>query len=100
MPVKPLISGLVSARTSLRALDGDERGAAAVEFAFLLPLLTLMLLGTIELGRAINMDGTRAALTEPAPKSRPTQAEIVPQHVKQRCIGIIDIHRHRVAIHL
>ena len=56
MPVKPLISGLVRARTSLRALDGDERGAAAVEFAFLLPLLTLMLLGTMELGRAVNMD--------------------------------------------
>jgi Flp pilus assembly protein TadG len=39
-----------------RALAGDKRGSAAVEFGFLLPLMTLMLLGTIELGRAINMD--------------------------------------------
>jgi len=40
----------------LRALLRDKRGAAAVEFAFLAPLLTLMLLGTIELARAINID--------------------------------------------
>jgi Flp pilus assembly protein TadG len=56
MPVKPLIRGLDRARRSPRALAGDTRGTAAVEFAFLLPLLTLMLLGTMELGRAINMD--------------------------------------------
>ena len=36
-------------------LTRDKRGSAAVEFAFLAPLLTLMLLGTIEMGRAINM---------------------------------------------
>ncbi len=31
-------------------------GAAAVEFGFLAPLLLLMLLGTIEIGRAVNTD--------------------------------------------
>lgn len=41
---------------SLGCFARDKRGSAAVEFAFLAPLLTLMLLGTIELGRAINMD--------------------------------------------
>ena len=41
---------------SLRRRLSDKRGSAAVEFAFLMPLLTLMLLGTMELGRAINMD--------------------------------------------
>lgn len=34
----------------------DAGGNAAVEFGFIAPLLLLMLLGTVELGRAINMD--------------------------------------------
>lgn len=32
----------------------SERGAAAVEFAILLPLLVMLVLGTIEFGRAYN----------------------------------------------
>ncbi len=44
------------ARRLLHTLLRDKRGSAAVEFAMLMPLLTLMLLGTMELGRAINMD--------------------------------------------
>lgn len=32
----------------------DAKGSAAIEFGFLAPLLMLMLLGTVELGRAIN----------------------------------------------
>jgi Flp pilus assembly protein TadG len=41
---------------ALRAAWRCEQGAAATEFAFLAPLLMLMLLGTIEVGRAISMD--------------------------------------------
>ena len=41
---------------SLRRLWPETRGAAAVEFGFLAPLLLLMLLGTIEVARAINID--------------------------------------------
>jgi Flp pilus assembly protein TadG len=40
----------------LRRLWHDGRGSAAIEFAYMAPLLLLLLLGTIETGRAINMD--------------------------------------------
>lgn len=40
-------------RASLRSLRADTYGGAAIEFGLLAPLLMLMLLGTIELGRAI-----------------------------------------------
>lgn len=42
--------------TRSRGLLRDERGTAAIEFGFLAPLLMLMLLGTVELGRAISTD--------------------------------------------
>jgi Flp pilus assembly protein TadG len=41
---------------ALRRIRSDTRGAAAVEFAYLAPILVLMLLGTIEVGRAVNID--------------------------------------------
>jgi Flp pilus assembly protein TadG len=34
--------------------EASERGAAAVEFALLLPVLLMLVLGTIEFGRAYN----------------------------------------------
>jgi Flp pilus assembly protein TadG len=62
---------------------GGERGAAAVEFALLLPLLLLLVFGIIDFGRAINAqitltqaarEGARlAALGQPNVVSR-TQA--------------------------
>ncbi len=42
--------------SALQAAWRCQRGAAATEFAYLAPLLILMLLGTIEIGRAISMD--------------------------------------------
>jgi Flp pilus assembly pilin Flp len=41
----------------------DDRGAAAVEFGLLLPVLTLLVFGTIEFGRAWNV---RQTLTDAA----------------------------------
>jgi Flp pilus assembly protein TadG len=41
---------------SLKSLWRHTQGTAAVEFAYIAPLLALMLLATIEFGRAINVD--------------------------------------------
>ena len=43
-------------RNALGRLWRHSQGSAAVEFAYLAPLLLLMLLATIEFGRAINID--------------------------------------------
>jgi Flp pilus assembly protein TadG len=40
----------------LRRLWRDGRGGAAIEFGYIAPLLLLLLLGTIEMGRAIDMN--------------------------------------------
>ena len=39
----------------------DQRGAAAVEFAFIVPLLVLLVLGIAEFGRAFQVQGTLSA---------------------------------------
>ncbi|WP_309050771.1 TadE/TadG family type IV pilus assembly protein [Streptomyces sp.] len=49
----------------------SERGAAAVEFALVLPLLLLIVLGTIEFGRAYN---AQISLTHAARESARTMA--------------------------
>ena len=44
-------------RTRLR----DERGASAVEFAFIVPLLVMLVLGIAEFGHAFQVQGTLSA---------------------------------------
>ena len=39
----------------------DERGASAVEFAFIVPLLIVLVLGIAEFGRAFQVQGTLSA---------------------------------------
>ena len=39
----------------------DERGASAVEFAFIVPLLIVLVLGIAEFGRAFQVSGTLSA---------------------------------------
>lgn len=55
-----LMTKLSTALRATRALPGrwarDSRGVAAIEFAFVLPILVLVLLGTIEIARAIDAD--------------------------------------------
>ncbi len=51
-----LLRASSSSRSALSRMWRDSQGAAAIEFAYLAPLLLLMLLGTIEIGRAVSMD--------------------------------------------
>jgi Flp pilus assembly protein TadG len=45
----------------MRARLRDERGASAVEFAFIVPLLVLLVLGIAEFGHAFQVQGTLSA---------------------------------------
>ncbi|RBY95674.1 pilus assembly protein [Blastococcus sp. TF02-8] len=45
----------------MRSRLRDERGASAVEFAFIVPLLLLLLLGIAEFGRAFQVQATLSA---------------------------------------
>ena len=47
--------------TLLRTTLRDERGASAVEFAFILPLLIVLVLGIAEFGHAFQVQGTLSA---------------------------------------
>ena len=47
--------------SGLRMTVRDERGATAVEFAFIMPLLILLVLGIAEFGRAFQVQGTLSA---------------------------------------
>lgn len=40
----------------INGLKRDDKGIAAVEFALVLPILVIMLLGTVELGQALTID--------------------------------------------
>lgn len=53
-------------RRRRRGFLGDERGQAVVEFALILPILLLMILGLVEFARAWN---TRQVLTDAARES-------------------------------
>lgn len=49
-----------------RRLHTDARGSAAVEFAYIAPVLLLMFLATVEIGRAVSMDRHFAMATQMA----------------------------------
>jgi Flp pilus assembly protein TadG len=45
----------------MRKRLADERGATAVEFAFIVPLLLVLVLGIVEFGHAFQVQGTLSA---------------------------------------
>src|SRR3954465_4245854 len=51
----------------------DERGAAAVEFAFIMPLLIVLVLGIAEFGRAFQVQGTLSAAAREGVRSMALQ---------------------------
>ena len=44
------------ARAALRRYRGDTRGVAAIEFAMIVPIMSIMLIGAVELSQAITVD--------------------------------------------
>ena len=50
----------------------DERGAAAVEFAFIVPLLIVLVLGIAEFGHAFQVQGTLSAAARTAVRNAAT----------------------------
>jgi len=65
MPVKPMSSIWSCIRISAAALRYDSRGVAATEFAMIVPLMLVMLFGTVEVssGVAVNRKVTLVART-------------------------------------
>jgi Flp pilus assembly protein TadG len=68
-----------------RRLHGDDDGVALVEFALLLPFLTILVFGTIDLGRAYSLknsvtnmarEGAFVALGRPCPLTGPKAAAL------------------------
>ncbi|MDP9443240.1 MAG: pilus assembly protein [Actinomycetota bacterium] len=66
----------MTVRVRVSSRDGDERGAVAVEFALVLPILVMLLLGTVTAGlsysHAVGLsnavrEGSRFAATTPYP---------------------------------
>jgi Flp pilus assembly protein TadG len=55
-PLSERRMGMARIRVAAREFRQDVRGIAAVEFGFIAPILLIMLLGTVELTRAISID--------------------------------------------
>ncbi len=81
---RPVPRPLAPAR-ALRRLAAGERGAVAVEFALVAPLLLILIFGIIDLGRAYSTlnqlaasarEGARLAAVLPNPESGSSQTQI------------------------
>jgi len=57
---------------SRRLFGSPDQGAAAVEFAIMLPLLLLLIFGIIDFGRALNAQVTITQAAREGPGSRPS----------------------------
>lgn len=56
MAIRGIIKGLRRPPPALRRLRADRRGAAAVEFAIILPVMLVLFFGTVELSNGVAVD--------------------------------------------
>jgi Flp pilus assembly protein TadG len=56
MPVNRISRLAARARNLVRRCRADKRGVAAIEFAFILPIMFFMFIGAVELSQAITVD--------------------------------------------
>lgn len=89
------------ARTSMRALWLCRRGGAALEFAFALPILILLMCGTLDLGMVlfadVLMEGavrdtSRLGITGYAPSGEDRDTMIL-NALKKDTLGLIDVNQ-------
>jgi Flp pilus assembly protein TadG len=88
-----MISRLLSIRRFLR----DRRGTAMIEFAFVAPVLFILTIGTIDVGRLVwsasmlhhmAREATRYASVRGSEANSPVNAADIDTYVKNRLIGI------------
>ena len=82
---------------SIRRLLRDRRGTAMIEFAFVAPVLFILTIGTIDVGRLVwsasmlhhmAREATRYASVRGSEANNPVNATDVETYVKNRLIGI------------
>ncbi|MCZ6604683.1 MAG: TadE/TadG family type IV pilus assembly protein [Alphaproteobacteria bacterium] len=88
-----------SAKFIYPRLARDENGTAAVQFALILPLLLLLTVGLIDIGRFVwvrttlehvTREGTRWAAVRGATNPFPATKASIEAYVAQRTVGIAD----------
>lgn len=94
-----LFGPCVRVHADRHATDDRQRGAAAVEFALLLPLLMAVLVGTLDIGLVIynkavitnaSREGARAGIVLRNPKLSDAEiASIVVQHTQAQLISLL-----------
>jgi Flp pilus assembly protein TadG len=81
----------------LRGFLGERRGTAMIEFAFVAPVLFILTIGTIDVGRLVwsasmlhhmAREATRYASVRGAEANSPVDASDIDTYVKNRLIGI------------
>jgi Flp pilus assembly protein TadG len=88
---------MIGRSTSLRRFQRDRRGTAMIEFAFVAPVLFLLTIGTIDVGRLVwsasmlhhmAREATRYASVRGAEANSPVDATDIETYVKNRLIGV------------
>jgi Flp pilus assembly protein TadG len=88
---------MIGRSTSIRRFLCERRGTAMIEFAFVAPVLFMLTIGTIDVGRLVwsasmlhhmAREATRYASVHGAEANNPVDASDIETYVKNRLIGI------------